>query len=88
VIRQAAIPYQDEVQNRAYTPLQCVERVTSIEILGDNATSKWVPVRVDFDVRGVGRGQHDLSICVPSPAALADIRERQKDFIALRYHFI
>jgi hypothetical protein len=84
VIRQAAIPYHDEAQGRQYTPLQCVERVTGIEILGDNATNKWVPVRVDFDVRGAGRWQYDLSICVPSPAALANIRERQKGFIALR----
>jgi phage baseplate assembly protein W len=84
VIRQAAIPYHDEVQGRQYTPLYCVERVKSIEVLGDNATNKWVPVRVDFDVRGIGRWQCDLSICVPSPAALAHIRERQKGFIALR----
>jgi hypothetical protein len=82
VIRQAAIPYHDEVQGWQYTPLYRVERVTSIEVLGDNATNKWVPVRVDFDVRGIGRWQCNLSICVPSLAALPHVRERQKGFIA------
>jgi hypothetical protein len=64
-IRQAAIPYMDEVMNRQYTPLLCVERVYGIEILAEAPTNKWLPVRVDLDVKGIGRWQHELSVCIP-----------------------
>jgi hypothetical protein len=83
VIRQAAIPYHDAIQKRDYTPLQCVERVRAIEALADAPENQWLPVRVDFDVRGVGRWQHELSICVPSAESLSEIKERQKAFAAL-----
>jgi hypothetical protein len=36
VIRQAAIPYTDEVMQRQYTPLQCVDRVWGVEVLADS----------------------------------------------------
>jgi hypothetical protein len=65
VIRQAAIPYTDSINNRQYTPLQCVERVFGIEVLADAPTKGWLPIRVDLDVKGVGRWQHDLSVCIP-----------------------
>jgi hypothetical protein len=59
VIRQAAIPY------RQHTPLLCVERVYGIELLAKAPTKNWLPIRVDLDVKGVGRWKHDLSVCVP-----------------------
>jgi hypothetical protein len=83
VIRQAAIPYHDEIQKRDYTPLQCVERVRNIEPLADAPENQWLPVRVDFDVCGVGRWQHELSICIPSAESLTKIRERQRTFAAM-----
>jgi hypothetical protein len=85
VIRQAAIPYHDAVLKRDYTPLQCVERVRAVEALADAPENQWLPVRVDFDVRGVGRWQRELSICVPSAESLALIRERQRTFAALGF---
>jgi hypothetical protein len=66
VIRQAAIPYIDTASNRQYTPLRCVERVFGIEVLANTPTRNWLPIRVDLDVKGVGRWQHELSVCVPS----------------------
>jgi hypothetical protein len=65
VIRQAAIPYVDTIMNRQYTPLRCVERVFGIKILADAPAKNWLPIRVDLDVKGVGRSQHDLSVCIP-----------------------
>ena len=65
VIRQAAIPYVDTISKRQYTPLQCVERVFGIEILADAPTKSWLPIRVDLDVKGVGRWRHDLSVYIP-----------------------
>jgi hypothetical protein len=66
VIRQAAIPYIDTINNQQYTPLQCVERVIGIEVLADTPTKNWLPIRVHLGVKGVGRPwQHDLSVCIP-----------------------
>jgi hypothetical protein len=59
VIRQAAIPYMQ------HTPLLCVERVYGIEIFANAPTKSWLPIRVDLDVKGVGRWRHDLSVCIP-----------------------
>jgi hypothetical protein len=73
VIRQAAIPYCDSALGLSYTPLRCVERVRGIEALADAPENQWLPVRLDLDVRGVGRWQHDLSICIPSAESLAEI---------------
>jgi transcriptional regulator with XRE-family HTH domain len=64
-IRQAAIPDVDATMNRQYTPLQCVERVFGIEILANTPTKNWSPIRVDLDVKGMGRWQHELSVRVP-----------------------
>jgi hypothetical protein len=65
MIRQAAIPCIDTIMNRQYTPLQCVERVFGIEILANAPTKSWLPIRVDLDVKGVGRWQHELFVCIP-----------------------
>jgi hypothetical protein len=65
VIRQAAIPYIDPVNQRQFTSLLCVERVFGIEILADTPTKNWLPIRVDLDVKGIGRWRSELSVCVP-----------------------
>jgi hypothetical protein len=65
LIRQAAIPYVDPISNRNYTPLLCVERIFGIELLADAPTGRWLPIRVDLEVKGIGRWQHELSVCVP-----------------------
>src|SRR5438132_1099359 len=53
VIRHAAIPYQDALSKRESTPLQCIERVRSIEVLPHDPDEKWVPIWGDFEVKGV-----------------------------------
>ncbi|HXI05348.1 MAG TPA: hypothetical protein VNJ49_03305 [Bradyrhizobium sp.] len=69
VIRQAAIPYIDPLDNRQYTPFLCVERVYGIELLADVPSGNWLPIRVDLEVRGLGRWQRELSVCVPKEEA-------------------
>lgn len=66
VIRQAAIPYSDIALNRQYTPLQCVERVFGIDVLADAPKDNWLPIRVDLGVKGIGRWQQEILICVPT----------------------
>ena len=81
VIRLAAIPHTSVMPpNSESTPLQCVERVYGIELLSDTPTNDWLPIRVDFDVKGIGRWQHDLAILMPSVETQAKIRERQENF--------
>lgn len=65
VIRQAAIPYTDPTNNQQYTPLLCVERVFGVEVLAAAPTKNWLPIRVDLGVKGLGRWQHDLFVCIP-----------------------
>jgi hypothetical protein len=65
VIRQAAIPYLDPLSHRQDTPFQCVERVFGIQLLADAPVDNWLPIRVDLDVKGLGRWQREISICVP-----------------------
>jgi hypothetical protein len=68
VIRQASIPYADPINNQNRTPFLCVERVFGVEILAAAPTKNWLPIRVDLDVKGLGRWKRDLSICVPPEA--------------------
>jgi hypothetical protein len=65
LIRQVAIPNVDVIMNRQYTPLMCVERVFAIETLADTPKNNWLPIRVDLQIKGVGRWQCELSICIP-----------------------
>lgn len=43
----------------------CVERIYGIELLADAPFESWLPIRLDLEVRGLGRWQRELSICVP-----------------------
>lgn len=64
VVRHAAIPYDDPLLKRAYTHLQCVERVHSVVALADAPSNGWLPLRVDLDVMGIGRWGCDIPILV------------------------
>jgi hypothetical protein len=76
VIRQAAIPYIDTLTRQQYTPLQCVERVYGIRVLANAPSANWLPIRVDLEVKGVGRWQHELSFFVTeTPAARQSFEE-------------
>lgn len=72
VIRQAAIPYHDVILKRQYTPLQCVERVWSVELLAESPSNNRLPIRVEFEVNGVGRWQRDISVYVSSALSVAE----------------
>lgn len=76
IVRQSAIPYRDDVQRREFTPLQCVERVLSVEVLAEVPDEEGrMPMRCDLEVKGVGRWQCEISVCLPT---LEAIRRRQK----------
>jgi hypothetical protein len=62
IIRQSAIPYNDAIQGRAYTPLQCVNRVESVEVMSREPEDQPLVLRVHLDVRGIGPWQSDISI--------------------------
>jgi hypothetical protein len=72
VVRQASIPFKDELTGRMHTPLQCVTRVRNVDLLADMPTKNRLPVRVDFDVQGVGPWTHELSIYVPTAEQMAE----------------
>jgi hypothetical protein len=66
VVRQAAIPYTDSMLQRQDTPLRCVARVHSLELLSETPNENRLPVRVDLEVQGFGRWQRDLSVYLPT----------------------
>jgi hypothetical protein len=55
-----------------HTPLQCVTRVRKVELLAGMPTKNRLPVRVDFDVQGIGPWTRDLSIYMPTAEQMAD----------------
>lgn len=61
-IRLSAIPLLDSLSQREYTPFQCVERVNDVEVLNTTPDNKRLPIRVSFDVKGVGNWTHTLGI--------------------------
>ena len=66
VVRQAAIPYTDTMLNAQDTPLRCVTRVHSLELLSETPKDNRLAVRVDLEVQGFGRWQHDVSVYMPT----------------------
>jgi hypothetical protein len=71
VVRQAAIPSGDGMTKRQHTPLQCVTRVRSVELLSEIPKDDRLPVRVDLDVQGVGKWQHNISVYMPTQEQMA-----------------
>jgi hypothetical protein len=63
VIRLASIPYADPVLGQSYTPLQCVERVNSVQVVGDLADRR-LPVRLDLQIAGLGAWSRELAVHV------------------------
>jgi hypothetical protein len=72
VVRQASIPFKDRVLDRQYTPLQCVTRVRDVELLADTPAKNRLPVRVDFEVQGIGPWQREISIYMPTAEQMAE----------------
>jgi hypothetical protein len=66
LMRLVAIPYIDQISGTQNTPLLCIEQVFGIQLLADAPTNNWLPVRVDLQVKGLGRRQYDLSIYIPA----------------------
>jgi len=72
VVRQASIPFKDGLTGGMRTPLQCVTRVRNVDLLADMPTKNRLPVRVDFDVQGVGQWTRELLIYVPTVEQMAE----------------
>ena len=64
VVRQAAIPFRDEILETAYVPLQCVDRVLGVRAGAEAGADGWLPIEVDLDVEGVGPWTRRLSVFV------------------------
>lgn len=66
LVRQASIPSPDSPMDTKHTPLRCVSRVYGIELLSEGPTNNRLPIRLDFEVQGLGRWQSDLSVYLPT----------------------
>lgn len=76
VIRMACIPVDVGAAQQPYTPLRCVSRVQSVELLPSGPETNWIPFRLHFDVQGVGPWDCDVPIYIPVSSA-SDAKEPQ-----------
>jgi len=65
LIRLAAIPYHDGTLQRQYTPLHCVERVWSMKLLAAEPDGDRIPMLLDLEIKGLGRGEYTVSVLMP-----------------------
>jgi len=80
VVREASIPFTDTILNREYTQLSCVTRVIDFQLLADKPEpNNRLPIRVVFDVQGVGRWEHDLKIYMPTKEQMDKRAELQAE---------
>jgi hypothetical protein len=70
VIRQASIEYHNRTLNQTRTPLQCIERVVSVDVLANRPTDGRLPIRCVFEVKGVGLWECTVKVYVPSNPTL------------------
>ncbi len=64
---------------RQYTPLQCVTRVRSVELLADNRMDNKLPMRIILDVQGVGKWMREISIFMPTAEQMAERAKLRED---------
>lgn len=76
IIRQASIPYEDTVTGRHYTPLQCVTRVHTVELLSDKPVANRLSVRLILDVNGLGTWERKIRVYMPTAEQMAEIGSR------------
>ena len=77
VVRQAAIPCIDATMRQSYLPLRCVTRVHGVELLAAAPTDHRLPVRLDLDVKGVGRWQQEMPVYMPTKQQMDEIQQRR-----------
>lgn len=71
VVRQASIPRRDALTGTLHTPLRCVKRVRDFVLLATEPQNNKVPVRVEFQVQGVGLWRNEFSIYIPTADEMA-----------------
>jgi hypothetical protein len=76
VIRLASIPITDVSGKFQYTALRCVTRVRNVELLSKAPASGRIPLRVVFDVQGLGVWDRTVPICMASPEEMAELSKR------------
>jgi hypothetical protein len=72
VVRQASIPFKNGPTGQMHTPLQCVTRIRNVDLLAETPTKNRLPIRVDFEVQGVGPWTRELSVYVPTAEQMAE----------------
>lgn len=72
VIRNASIPFRDNPTGQRRTPLQCVTRVRSVEVLADTPANNRLPVRMDLEVQGLGSWKQEVAVYIPTVEQMAE----------------
>jgi hypothetical protein len=76
VVRLTSIPNTSAASKGPHPSLPCVTRVLGVELLSDVPTANRLPVRVEFEVQGVGNWQREISVFMPTPEQMEKIERR------------
>lgn len=63
IIRLAAIPRNN--LGGEHLPLECVEKVNSVELLADQPVNRRIPATVGLSVKGLGLWSHKIELFIP-----------------------
>ena len=72
VVRQASIPRRASLEGAHSTPLRCVKRVRGFELLATEPQTNRLPVRVDFEIQGIGAWRNEFPIYMQSAAQMVE----------------
>ena len=71
-VRQASVPRRASLKDAPSTPLRCVKRVRGFVLLATEPQDNKIPVRVEFEIQGVGAWQNEFSIYMPTADQMAE----------------
>jgi hypothetical protein len=65
VVRQASIPYKSATNQQAHTPLNCVERVTGLQVRQEDIAAGRLSIGLELEVNGIGHWTGEISVHLP-----------------------
>ena len=78
MIRLSSIPRLDRIQKTPTTSFLAVNRVNNVEIPSFELVDQKLEILVDFDLEGIGRWKHTLSVFISTPEQLTEGREKAR----------
>ncbi len=79
MIRLSSIPLLNKSQQTSSTPFLAVNRVNNVEIPSFELIDQKLEIIVDFDLEGIGKWKHTLSVFISTPEQLTEGRKKARE---------